>query len=71
MQVVPRSKEHFHLSTGSKHFRIAVSRRTFLLLMKQLSMSNYVLNKANLSDDQNPPCMNAAIEDLITAKKEV
>ena len=34
-------------------------------------MSNYVLNETNLSDDQNPPYMNAAIEDLITAKKEV
>ena len=33
-------------------------------------MSNYVLNETNLSDDQNPPCMNAAIEDLINYCKK-
>ena len=34
-------------------------------------MSNYILSETKVFDEQNPPWMNAEIENLITAKNEV
>ena len=34
-------------------------------------MCNYIPNEVKISDDQNPPWMNAEIDNLITAKNAV
>ena len=54
---------HRHLSTGNKHFLIALSIRRFLFLLKQLLliMSNYIPNLANIFDDQDLAWMNTEI----------
>ena len=61
-----------HLSTGNKHFLIALSSKKISVLNETIIniMSNYIPNKTMVFDAQNTSSTNAEIENLTIAEKE-